>query len=288
MKIVQVQIVSAFTENISGGNRAGVVLDAANLSDAEMQTVARKVGYSETAFITKSSKADRGIRFFTPSSEVDLCGHATIASYSLLFARSLIGVGKTTHELKAGVLDVTIENTGYVTMQQTLPVFGEFLSTNLVAQILRIPEEWINSTGLKSQIVSTGLRDVLIPIDTRAHLLSVDPDFERMKSYNLSTETVGFHLFTFDTLAYRASAHCRNFAPAYDILEESATGSSSGALACYLHAYKPNSRTFLFEQGHSMNSPSEIVAELGLQDDEIKSVFVKGKGVLIEEKTVII
>jgi PhzF family phenazine biosynthesis protein len=284
---VQVQIVSAFTENSEGGNRAGVVLDATNLSDVEMQAVAREVGYSETAFITKSSKADRGIRFFTPNCEVDLCGHATIASYSLLFARSLIGVGKTTHELKAGVLDVTIENTGYVTMQQTPPFFGEILSTELVAHILQIPEEWIDSTGLKSQIVSTGLRDVLVPIDTREHLFSVGPDFERMKSYNLTTETVGFHLFTFDTLAQGASAHCRNFAPAYDILEEAATGSSSGALACYLHAHKPNS-TFLFEQGYSMNSPSEIAVELSLQDGEIKSVFVKGKAVLIEEKTVAI
>lgn len=288
MTIVQVQIVSAFTADPFGGNRAGVVLDAANLSEAEMQAVAREVGYSETAFITESSCADRGIRFFTPNGEVDLCGHATIASYSLLFARSLIGVGRTTHELKAGILDVLIENDGYVTMQQTCPVFGAVLATALVAEILRIPEEWIDSTGLKPQIVSTGLHDLLVPIDTRGHLFAIEPDFEKMKSYNLATETVGFHLFTFDTLALGAAAHCRNFAPAYDILEEAATGSSSGALACYLYAYKPNSKTFLFEQGYSMNSPSEIAVELDLIGSEIRSVFVKGKAVLIDEKTVAI
>lgn len=288
MTTVQVQIVSAFTEDPLGGNRAGVVLDATNLSEAEMQAVAREVGYSETAFITESSRADRGIRFFTPNGEVDLCGHATIATYSLLFARSLIGVGHTTHELKAGVLDVSIENDGYVKMQQTPPVFGAVLSTALVAEILRVPEEWIDSTGFKPQIVSTGLHDVLVPIDTRGHLFAVNPDFERMKSYNLASETVGFHLFTFDTLALEAVAHCRNFAPAYDILEEAATGSSSGALACYLHASKPNSKTYLFEQGYSMNSPSEIVVELYLMSSEIRSVVVKGKAVLIDEKTVTI
>jgi PhzF family phenazine biosynthesis protein len=272
MTTVQVQIVSAFSEKPTGGNRAGVVLDASDLTDAQMQSVAREVGYSETAFVTKSAKADRQIRFFTPNSEVDLCGHATIATYSLLFARALIGAGKTTHELKAGVLDVTVEPDGSVNMQQNAPHFGAVVPIELAAKILRIPEDWIRATALKPQVVSTGLSDVLVPIDARNNLLGIQPDFELMKSHNLSTNTVGFHVFTLEAIAKGASAHCRNFAPAYDIMEEAATGSSSGSLA--------------FEQGYSMNSPSEIVAELYLDGSRIDSVFVKGKAILIEEKLV--
>jgi PhzF family phenazine biosynthesis protein len=287
VKEIPVQIVSAFTQNISGGNRAGVVLDASALSDLQMQTVAREVGYTETAFIMDSQKADRKIRFFTPNSEVDLCGHATIATYSLLFARSLIGTGKTTHELNAGILDVTIEANGYVTMQQALPVFGLHVPHEEVAQILRIPQEWISSTGLKPQIVSTGLSDVLVPINSRSNLFSIKPDYDRMKEYNRATDTVGFHLFTFDTIADSATAHCRNFAPAYDIFEEAATGSSSGALACYLAEHKPRQSTeYVFEQGYVMHSPSEIVAYLSMEDGNIKSVLVKGSAVLVEERLV--
>ena len=76
--------ISALKYNNMGGNPAGVVLDADLLSESDMPTIAKEVGYSETAFIMKSLNADFKVRFFTPVAEVDLCGHATIASFNLL------------------------------------------------------------------------------------------------------------------------------------------------------------------------------------------------------------
>ncbi len=81
--MVTVYSVNAFTLNGKGGNPAGVCLDADGLSESKMQAIAAKVGYSETAFVQKpvSAKADYKTRFFTPTREVNLCGHATIATF---------------------------------------------------------------------------------------------------------------------------------------------------------------------------------------------------------------
>ena len=82
--MVEVYVVSAFSKGNQGGNKAGVVLDCRSLTPADMAAIAKNLGYSETAFLIKSNVADFKIRYFTPTEEVPLCGHATIATVSLL------------------------------------------------------------------------------------------------------------------------------------------------------------------------------------------------------------
>ena len=81
----------------------------------------------------------------------------------------------------------------------------------------------------------------------------------------LRYKAVGYHVFALESL-HGADANCRNFAPLYDIPEESATGTSNGALGCYLYHYgKINNEqalNILFEQGYSMKKPSEIRVSL--------------------------
>ncbi len=88
-KYFTVYLLKSFGVDEMGGNPAGVVLDANNLSDEQKKAISKAINYSETAFVERSDKADYKVRFFTPTEEVDLCGHATIATYSLLFQRSL-------------------------------------------------------------------------------------------------------------------------------------------------------------------------------------------------------
>src|SRR4051794_11392731 len=71
---------AAFTDSPDGGNPAGVVLDATELSDAEMQQIAKDVGYSETAFVVPRADGEYDVRYFSPEAEVPFCGHATIAT----------------------------------------------------------------------------------------------------------------------------------------------------------------------------------------------------------------
>jgi phenazine biosynthesis protein PhzF family len=100
MKTYRIKIVDAFTKKPFAGNPAGVVLDAGGLTDAQMQLIAREVNCPETAFILPATERDANlrIRWFSPMSEVPLCGHATIASFHALARR---GVGRNEHKWSA-------------------------------------------------------------------------------------------------------------------------------------------------------------------------------------------
>src|SRR6185437_11830952 len=97
--------------------------------EEQMQKVAKKVGFNETAFPLKSDKADLRVRFFTPGHEINLCGHATMATMYALKTKGLLGdKSHFTIETKAGVLPISIKsNDGYcITMRQAAPQFEEF------------------------------------------------------------------------------------------------------------------------------------------------------------------
>lgn len=87
---IEVQIINAFVDNQKGGNPAGVVLNADNLTNEQKLKVASKVGLSETAFVSKSTMADYKLDFFTPTRQIAHCGHATIATFSYLSQLGLI------------------------------------------------------------------------------------------------------------------------------------------------------------------------------------------------------
>ena len=84
-------IVDAFTDRPLGGNPAGVVLlgEEAFPDESLMIKVAAELRYSETAFVRRLSATEYHLRYFTPKAEVELCGHATIASFSLLYKLGL-------------------------------------------------------------------------------------------------------------------------------------------------------------------------------------------------------
>src|SRR5579859_2523220 len=105
MKIPIVQI-DAFTSQAFGGNPAAVVLDAAGLSEAQMQSIAKEMNLSETAFLTKPSKADADyrLRWFTPGAEVTFCGHATVATGQALYEAGLFKGGRVNFETLGGSL----------------------------------------------------------------------------------------------------------------------------------------------------------------------------------------
>src|SRR3954447_7339322 len=99
---------SAFTDRPEGGNPAGVVLDASELSDEQMQEIAKEVNYSESAFVTRREQpGEYDVRYFSPEAEVPFCGHATIATAVALAERD--GAGPLVFHTRAG--RVPIETT---------------------------------------------------------------------------------------------------------------------------------------------------------------------------------
>ena len=107
-------IYDAFTKEKFGGNGAGILFHAEELSTAEKQNLAKELGFSETVFIQSSEKADFKFEYFTPKQEVDLCGHATIAAIYSLFEENRISEDKDriTIDTKLGVLPIFLERQG--------------------------------------------------------------------------------------------------------------------------------------------------------------------------------
>ncbi|MEI5907050.1 PhzF family phenazine biosynthesis protein [Bacillus spongiae] len=272
-----VYTLNAFTKGSKGGNPAGVVLDADKFTDNEMQKIANHIGFSETAFIHKSDVADFNIRYFTPNDEVNLCGHATIASFYLLLQNKVVNYGQYLIETKAGILEVNIEEDGRIFLSQALPYFGQEIRREKVLSSLNLELDGLNNE-LPIQIVSTGLKDILIPIKNKKILHQITPNFDEITSISKEYGVVGYHLFSLDSQD-NSVVHCRNFAPLHNILEESATGTSNGALSCYLYKYGviKGSQSLTFEQGFTMNCPSEIISKVKINEErEIIKIEVGG------------
>jgi len=270
--------VNAFTKNNEGGNPAGVVINEAALSESDMQKIAHKLGFSETAFITDLTKDTQLIRFFTPQKEVDLCGHATIASYFLLGEMGNIISGNYVMKTRAGNQDITYENNGRVTMTQNHPEFGKTIDAVVIAESLGLKAKDFHDS-LPVQIASTGLYKIFAPIKDLETLNKIDPDYGKIKSISEDHGAIGIYAYTLETL-HDSTAHCRNFAPVVGINEDAATGTSAAALSCVLFKYGKvilqEQEYLTFEQGYKIGSPSEIFVKLGYKKDKITKVVVGG------------
>ncbi|MBC7961002.1 MAG: PhzF family phenazine biosynthesis protein [Vallitaleaceae bacterium] len=272
---------NAFTENINGGNPAGVVLDADQLTAEEMLAIAKEVGFSETAFVMKSTVADYKVRFFTPVAEVDLCGHATIATFNLLRDLGRVDPGAYTQETKAGILKILI-NARQVFMEQNKPQFYEMIDQKEIEPCFQSTDaDYLGTAPI--QIVTTGLRDIIVQVKNLEMLLNIQPKAEIIDAISRKYDVVGIHAFCFETLN-GGEAHTRNFAPRLGINEESATGTANGALACYLMKHFRNrfNSNFTIEQGYCMKKPSKIMVKIKSNDDEVVEVLVGGSACRIK------
>lgn len=282
---IKAYTLNSFAKSLNGGNPAAVVLDADNLLEEQMKKIASIIGFSETAFVMNSKSADFKVRFFTPNEEVNLCGHATIATFSLLAMKKIIGVGKYTQETKAGILKVEVREDLSIMMDQNLPTYFEIVDKEKIAKTLNINADSFVE-NLPIQIVSTGLRDIIIPLKNKEMLESIKPNFNSIAKLSKEYSVIGYHIFTLESLDDEI-IHCRNLAPLYGIDEESATGTSNGALSCYLFKYKRlNSNqlsNIVIKQGYLMGKPSEIIVNLEVKNNKIIGVKVGGSTLNLEE-----
>lgn len=274
-------IVDAFSDQPFGGNPAGVVLlDTEKFPDREwMQHIAAALRFSETAFVRRDRENEYTIRYFTPKAEVELCGHATIASFYLLHQKGMASGQCLCHTL---VGDLHIEAGEKVMMQMAKP--------RIVATVADT-EEIYRALGVKDyrptmpvQVVSTGLPDIMIPLPDVVTLQSLQPNMEAISEITQKHDAVSFHVFAFGNDGY--TAHVRDFAPLYDIPEESATGTANASLTYYLqqcgHLGKEADCAFL--QGEAMGRPSTIATRI--QADG--SIFVGGTAAVEAEGVLMI
>lgn len=283
--MIQVYKMAAFCGNHSDGNLAGVcILDGqATMSRSVMQAVAAKLNYSETAFVTPLENKQFHISYFTPNDEVDLCGHATIASFTKLYELNIIEAGSYIAVTKAGKLNITVTAES-VFMEQLLPIiYNDKVDRKEIAESLNTTPD-IFHDELPLTIISTGLKDIFIPIKRIEQLQAIKPNYEWITSISQKLNIIGYHLFTIvEDQHYIAS--CRNFAPVVSIPEENATGTSSGALASYLftHGIRPHNLRYYFQQGSSAVGTGYIEASIQANGDKIIALQVGGTARFIDK-----
>lgn len=279
--MVDVYVAAAFSKDDKGGNKAGVVLGRSELTSVQKAAIAKEMGYSETAFVLDSNKADFKLQYFTPTEEVPLCGHATIAAFSTLKLLNMLDKTDCTIETETVTLNIHIKDDGLILMEQNCPAYLEVLDSDIFTGCI---EKGFIDHRFPIQIVSTGLNDIMLPVDSAEHLEQLSPDFEMIANMSKEKEVVGVHAFTMIKES-DVTAICRNFAPLYGIDEESATGTASCALACYLFKYYKHQPQYIFEQGHNMGEISRIVVNLSYHENVIDSVFVGGYGYLLGKRS---
>lgn len=290
---VTVYVVNGFTKDGQGGNPAGVVLDADNLSADQMQLVAKKMGLSETAFVSQSETEGFKLDFFTPNRRIAHCGHATIAAFSNLAQIGRVKEGVTSKETVDGPRKIIIE-AGAAYMEQTAPQYTvasqwpDGMSVEKVLAALGLSQADIiqNAAPIK---VNTGNSFLVVGVHSANILNAIQPDFDEINTISEAMDLIGFYIFTPDTSDAEIDATTRMFAPRYGIQEESATGMAAGPLACLLHdQLGQDQKHFVIEQGKFMSRPSisEIKVKLKVQDGQIESLMAGGSGAVISNSKI--
>lgn len=298
---VKVYLYDSFTDQTFGGNTAGVVLDAAGMGAETMQKIASELNATTTGFVVgyeAGAPPTYEVRYFTPRQEIDLCGHVTVALFTALAAcgNHLVNGPETPLGLKTKAGDLSIllrsNNNGdpLVEMAQNQPCFEtpSALECGVVQEVLGdVPLH----PSLPVEIASTGLRHLIAPFSQYEDLSRLKPDFEAIKriSQILGVDTVcAFALSGRDPSRVRL----RDFCSGIGADEEPASGTTCGALTCYLFRHGHASVDELgevrmnIEQGVEMGRPSQIETRLNLRYGKVQRVAVRGKAILVLEGTI--
>lgn len=276
---MEAYVMDAFSAVVFGGNQAGVVLPDRQLSDEMMQKIAAEFKHSETAFVRAEDDGSVTLRYFTPAGEVDLCGHATIASFALLRRTDRIGDGVYTAHTRAAELQIRV-NGETVWMDMAPPVLLRTLEEGEWAELYEAYGLSVDDRpdGFVPKIVSTGLADIMMPVRDHETLMRAVQDERKVTELSKRYDVTGVHMFC---VGDDCTAYCSNYAPLYDIPEECATGTSNGALTYYLwlQGFVKEEAENVFVQGEHMNRPSEIRSRLVLTDGK-PSVLIGGRAVM--------
>ncbi|RDW20383.1 isomerase [Oceanobacillus arenosus] len=297
MKSVKVYHYDAFSKEPNKGNPAGVVLNGDELKDEQMQEIAFKVGFNETAFPVKSEVADLRIRFFTPGHEMDLCGHATMATVYALKTRGLLGEKtELTIETRAGILPIIISTSAnkeiYIMMKQVPPKFEEFNgSKEDLANSIGIDESDLDD-NLPVLYGSTGTWTLLVPIKNLAAFREMKPNNKDFPAILQEIPTSSIHPFCTETYDSDADMHARHFSSPYSgTVEDAVTGTASGVMGAYYAKYISKNfkepLTLLVEQGQEIEKDGRVKVRVSKNDDTY-DIQITGNAVWVKEMDIVI
>jgi len=207
--------VDAFTEKPFKGNPAAVCILEKEMEYEWMQNLAKEMNLSETAFVLRKGKSF-SLRWFTPKVEVNLCGHATLATAHILFENGYLSSSEiATFDTRSGILKAKKDGIWVILDFPIIPV-----------EQIEIPDGLEEALGTKIKFMGESGENYFIEIESEEILKNLYPNFEKLSKYNTQGFIVTARSLSFDFIS-------RFFAPQVGINEDPVTGSAHSSLFPY-------------------------------------------------------
>ncbi|WP_333982409.1 PhzF family phenazine biosynthesis protein [Bacillus pumilus] len=242
MRDIRVYHVDAFTTEKFGGNAAGVVLYGDLLTEDEMQNIAKELNLPESVFLLPAhdKEADYRVKYFTPTEEVNFCGHATVGLTWLLATELGLAKEKTGVVLETKIGNVPVvwnEENGTVIdveMTQVTPKTRDFIiDLEDLSDMIGVRSDRIDPS-YPIKLANTGNWHLLVPMKHQQDIDQAAPNLAALGKMNKEQNITTTHLYTFHTTK-EVDLYTRDFAPGIGIPEDPVTGAANGALAGYLY-----------------------------------------------------
>jgi PhzF family phenazine biosynthesis protein len=248
---------TAFSQNGQGGNPAGVAICDEMPSTEAMMSIAKEVGYSETAFLVKQDGGWR-VRYFAPEMEVPFCGHATIALGAALGER----FGEGTYNLILNNSAITVRASksdfGFSATLQSPPTWTKDAPegwTDRIIDAFQLKKEQ-RDERFPARIAGAGATHLILFVKDRQTLSDMKYPFDEVRTMMAEHDLVTISLLWQES---DFVIHSRNAFASGGVYEDPATGAAGAALAGYLRdiGWK-GSKTFTILQGEDMGVPSRL------------------------------
>lgn len=295
-RTVRIFQVDAFTTQPFAGNPAGVILDAEQLSDAQMQALARELNNGDSAFVLPPDGTDHDlrVRFFTPRAEAAFVGHATVAVHRVLAALGL--PPRRRQRQKSGLVEVDLLGdpaAPRIAIRQPAPQLKRHISDAELAAVLAALK--LTPTSLDSRfpamIAGESSTRLLLGLRDAATLGALEPDLAQLAALSSTLHAAGYFLFTTRPQIAACDTEARMFCPAIGIAEDPVSGNAHGMLGAYLLKYgaltpQDNRAEFIGAQGHHVGRPGRVTISLELDGAALKSVRIIGDAVIVFQASV--
>jgi len=267
-------LVDVFTDTPLEGNQLAVFTDARDLTDGDMQALARELNIAETVFVLPPSSrdADVRIRIFTPATELPFAGHPTLGTAFVLGGPLSAIILRL--ETKSGVVPVELEREGpkivFGRMEQPLFTWEPVVDPAPLLAALGVAR-----SELPVERYALGPGHSFVALASPADLTALVPDLDALSRLT----TAGTYCFARDGDGVKA----RVFLPGIGIPEDPATGSGAGPLAVHLarHGWKAWGDEVRISQGAEIGRPSTLYGQAFAEQGELRQVVVGGPAVVV-------
>jgi len=280
-------VYDCFTDEKFGGNIGVLVWNAQVLNKVQMSKIAKEFNAPVSGFVLSKEANIISVRFFMPTSEIDMCGHVTIGLFTELSRNQINKEKKYILNTPNSSIEIIVNknqnNIPTVMFSLELPKKIKVnAEVEAIAKALNITINDINPT-IPIGAYNAGLKHLFVNINNERILNSISPKFDDLKniSNKLGIQTIA--CFFVKTSNDSVNLHVRDFCPALGVNETPASGTTNGALTGYLienKLIKPISQKIISHQGYEIERPSKVISIIEVKNGVITNLKVGGNAIL--------